>query len=84
MMRRSIEKEVNTERNRNRGKKGERYSCWLINNAWFIQNQLGFSTQNTFCIMTSLALSLVQQAHYSRPKNPANNRAAEPSPTVQD
>lgn len=34
--------------------------------------------------MTSLALSLVQQANYRRPKNPANNRAAEPSKNLQD
>lgn len=61
----------------------ERDSCWLINNACFIHNQLDLSTQNTSCIMKSLAISLVQQ-HYGRPKNPANYRTAEPSHNTKD
>ncbi len=68
-----IQRDTEAERER------ELYSCWLINNACFIQNQLGLSTQNMFCIMKSLATSLVQQQCYSRPKNPANYRHAEPS-----
>lgn len=86
------EKEVNkvkrhlayTERNRGGKRKRARDSCWIINNACFIQNQLGLSTQNTFCIMKSLASSLVQQQRYARPKNLANYRPAEPSHNMKD
>lgn len=62
-----------------RQKEEEGDSCWLINNARSIQNQLGLSTQNMVCIMKSLATSLVQQQRNGRPKNPANNRPTEPS-----
>lgn len=58
------------ERQKEKQKERERDSCWLINNACFIQNQLGLSTQNMFCIMKSLATSPVQQRRYGRPKNP--------------
>lgn len=61
----------------------ERDLCWLINNAWFIHNQLGLRTQSMSCIMRSQAISLVQQQHYSRPKNPANYRPAEPSHNIK-
>lgn len=75
-----------TERKRDR--KGERARerdlCWLINNACFIHNQLGLSTQNMSCIMKSLAISLVHQQHYGRPKNPANYSPAEPSHNMKD
>lgn len=55
------------------GERATRDLCWLINNAGFIQNQLGLSTQNTFCIMKSPALTLVQQEHEGRPKKDQTN-----------
>lgn len=75
---------AHTQRGREAERERERDSRWLINNACFIQNQLGLSTQNMFCIMKSLATSLVQQRRYSRPKNPANYRRVEPSHNMKE
>lgn len=77
---RNIQKRELHDAEREEQRNRKRDSFWLINNACFIQNQLGPSTQNMFCIMKSLASTLVRRSTL-RPtqKPPANYRPAEPS-----